>query len=204
MDILGTASGLLALLSALAFAAITDWGYLGLFLLMVLEGASLPIPSEVMLPLSGYLVKTGVFNFYIAFAVSIIGAVAGAAIDYAIGYYLGKAVVYKHLRLFHVTKRSLDQFDAWFERNKVASIFFARFIPEVRALISFPAGFARMPLKEFFAYSIAGMLVWNMVLMLFGYYLLSAHSAVIVMGSVGVLAIALYAVYKVAMRRIKK
>jgi membrane protein DedA with SNARE-associated domain len=200
--------GLLANSSTVIHNLIThygpNYGYLAILILMILESASLPVPSEVLLPLSGYLASTNFFNFYVAFGVLMLGSIIGMAIAYGIGYYLGKDVIYKHLKLFHIKEKSLNDFDAWFERNGVAAVFLSRFIPEVRALMSFPAGFAKMPLKEFFAYSIAGAFVWNLVLMLFGFYLLSAHSAIIIMASIGILAVALYVIYRVAIGHIKR
>jgi len=203
MVILSILPELLSNSSTLIQSLVTSYGYLAIFVLMVLESASLPIPSEIILPLSGYLAAKGSLAFYPAFAVAMLGAIVGMAIDYAIGYYIGKDIIYKHLQLFRIKKRSLDQFDAWFESNGIAAVFLSRLIPEVRALMSFPAGFAKMPLKEFFAYSIAGAAVWNIVLMLFGFYLLAVNNAVIVMASIGIFAIALYAVYKIAMKRMK-
>jgi membrane protein DedA with SNARE-associated domain len=197
-------SGLLANSSAIIQSLVVSYGYLAIFVLMVLESASLPIPSEVLLPLGGYLAAKGSLSFWPTFAVVMLGAFVGNAIAYAIGYYLGKDVIYKHLQLFRIKKKSLDQFDAWFDSNGFAAVFLSRLIPEVRALMSFPAGFAEMPLKEFFFYSMIGAAIWNLVLMLFGFYLLSADSAVIVMASIGVFAIALYVIYKIAMRRMKK
>lgn len=196
--------GLLANSSTIISDLINNYGYIAIFALMTLESASLPIPSEVILPLSGYLAARGSLGFAPAFAAAMLGAIAGLAIDYAIGYYIGKDVIYKHLQTFRIKKKSLDDFDAWFARNGVAAVFLSRLIPEVRALMSFPAGFARMSLKKFFAFSIAGAFIWNLVLMLFGYYLLSTDSAIILMASIGVFAIALYAIYKFAMGRMKK
>ena len=85
----------------------------------------------------------------------------GSVIDYAIGYYLGKEVVYKHLQLFHVKKHDLDNFDAWFAKNGIAAVFFTRFIPILRTVINFPAGFAKMNLKKFLSYTFAGVLIWD-------------------------------------------
>jgi membrane protein DedA with SNARE-associated domain len=204
MIMLGIMSGLLANSSAIIQGFVTHYGYLAIFALMVLESTSLPVPSEVILPLSGLLAAEGFLNFYLALAAGVLGALVGIALAYAIGYYVGKDIIYKHLRLFHIKQESLDSFDEWFDRNGIAAVFISRLVPEVRALMSYPAGFAKMPLKGFFAYSIAGTLIWNTVLMLFGFYLLSAHSAVIVMGSVGVFAILLYAVYALSMKRMKR
>ncbi len=203
-SILSGVSWLLANSSTIIQSLVANYGYLAIFVLMVLESVSLPVPSEVLLPLSGYLAAKGSLSFWPIFVVVMLGAFVGNAIAYAIGYYIGKDVIYKHLQLFRIKKKTLDQFDKWFESNGFAAVFLSRLVPEVRALMSFPAGFAEMPLKEFFFYSMAGAAIWNLVLMLFGFYLLSADSAVIVMASIGVFAIALYVIYKVAMKKMKK
>jgi len=183
---------------------IKSYGYAAIFVLMGLESSSLPVPSEVVLPLVGYFAAKGILNFYLALAIAVLGSIVGSLIDYVIGYYIGKDIVYKHLSFFHIKKESLDNFDAWFEKNGVAAIFLTRLVPVVRTFINFPAGFAKMSLKEFLAYSILGMLIWDVVLMVFGFYLLSVNNAVVVLGSIGVFAIALYVVYKLAMKRMKR
>ena len=85
-------------------------GYLALVILMTLEGASLPIPSEIVIPAAGYFAAKGMLNLYIVFAAVLLGNTFGMAIDYAIGYYIGKDVVYKHLNFFHVSQKRLDSF----------------------------------------------------------------------------------------------
>lgn len=185
------------------YTFIQTHGYSAVFALMALEGSSLPVPSEIVLPVAGLLAEDGVFSFYGALVAALLGSMVGLAVDYTIGYYVEKDVVYKHLQTFHIKKESLEKFDAWFDRNAIAAVFFSRFIPGVRTLISFPAGFAKMPLKEFFAYSTIGSLIWDLVLMLFGFYLLSATNAVVVLTSLGVFAIALYGIYKLAMGKIR-
>ncbi len=180
------------------------YGYLALFILMTLGSASLPIASEVVIPLAGVFSAQGILNIYLVFIVIFIANVLGLAIDYAIGYYLGKDVIYRHLSFFRIKKSSLDAFDEWFARNGAFAVFISRFIPEVRALMSFPAGFAKMPLKKFFFWSILGCLIWEIVLLLFGYYLLSVRSISFVLGAIAVFVIILYLIYVYAMRRIRK
>jgi len=184
-------------------ALIAQYGYSAIFLLMLLEGSSLPVPSEVVLPLTGFFAANGTIDIYIGFLAALLGSIAGLAVDYYIGYFIGKDVVYKHLRFFHIKKETLDAFDAWFDRNGIASVFFIRFVPVLRTVISFPAGFAEMPAKEFFGYSIAGCFIFDVVLVAFGYYALSSSSAVTVLASIGVFAIALYIVYRYALKYIK-
>ena len=179
------------------------YGYLALFGLMLLESSSIPVPSEVVLPLAGALSASGTFNFAIAFLVSIVASMVGLTIDYAIGYFIGKDVVYKHLQMFHIRKEQLDNFDRWFERNGVAAVFLSRLLPVLRTVMSFPAGFARMSLKKFYGYSLAGVFIWDLVLMLFGYYLIKVDSAVVTMAAVGVFGIVLYAIYAYAVRKLR-
>jgi membrane protein DedA with SNARE-associated domain len=180
------------------------YGYLAIFILMLLESSSLPVPSEVVLPLAGLLAEKGLLSFPIALAAGFLGSAVGIALDYYIGYYLGKDVVYKHLRLFHISKESLDSFDRWFELNGGIAVFITRVVPIVRTFISFPAGFAKMNQKKFFLYSLSGALIWAIVLMLFGFYLLSANSAVIVLTAMGVFGIALYLLYRFARKGMGK
>lgn len=182
---------------------VSSYGYPALFGLMLLEGSSLPVPSEVILPLAGYLAAKGTFNVFLAFLFSLLGSICGLIIDYTIGYVIGKDIVYKHLRRLRIRKSSLDAFDAWFARNGVAAVFFSRLIPVLRTVMSFPAGFAKMQLKKFFIYSITGSVIWDSVLIAFGYYLLSAHSAEIALASIGIFAILLYIVFKMALKRIR-
>lgn len=173
---------------------------------MLLESASLPIPSEIVLPLAGLLAAQGTLNFFAALAVGIVGSMVGSLIDYAIGYYLGKEVVYKHLAIFHIKRQTLDGFDNWFNRNGKAAVLITRLLPIIRTIINFPAGFAKMSLRDFVLYSLAGMIVWDTVLMAYGYVLKSAiasNSISLILGSVGALCLVLYIVYKVARRSIK-
>ncbi|MDE1859681.1 MAG: VTT domain-containing protein [Candidatus Micrarchaeota archaeon] len=113
-------------------------------------------------------------------------------------------MVYKNLKLLRIKKEDVERFDEWFKRNGPFAIFIARLIPLVRGLISFPAGFARMDLKKFYLYSLAGSLIWNVALIEFGYYALSVNSFDITATLFALLAIALYVIYKVALRKIGK
>src|SRR5580658_5821718 len=105
---------------------IKTYGYIAIFVLMGLESSSLPIPSEVVLPLVGFFVAKGTLNFWLALLAAMLGSIVGSAIDYAIGYLIGKDIVYKHLKFFHIKKQSLDNFDRWFEKNGIAAIFLTR------------------------------------------------------------------------------
>lgn len=200
----------ISLLISHSYATITafvqSYGYFAIFVLMAMESSTLPVPSEVVLPLAGLFAANGVLNFPIAFVAALLGAIVGSLVDYAIGYYIGKDIIYKHLRLFHIKRESLDGFDKWFDNNGIAAVFLTRLVPVVRTVVNFPAGFAKMNLKDFLAYSIAGMVVWDLVLMSFGYFFLSTktNSTVTIMAAIGVFAILLYVVYRVAVKGMKK
>lgn len=193
-----------------AYSIIAKYGYEALFALLVLEAASLPIPSEVILPVTGYLILQGLLNPFIAFAAIILGGLVGMAIDYYIAYLVGKDIVYRHLSLFHIKRERLEAFDKWFARNGPFTVFVARLMPVVRGLVNFPAGFAMMDQKKFYAYSLIGTVLWDILLMSFGYYfskylLSSKNLATFLAGlglGLGLFALALFAIFKYGMKRI--
>ncbi len=193
-----------ASLAIIAVKLVEEYGYPMLFLLMFLESSSVPFPSEVIMPLAGLLAARSVLHFWPAFIVTLVGSALGIALDYYIGFILGKDVIYRHLHFFHLKKKTIEHFDEWFNRNAVAAVFFSRLLPVVRTVMSFPAGFARMPQWKFFLYSVSAAAIWDMVLMLFGFYAFSTNSAVIWMGAIGAFAIALFVVYKVGMRKLRR
>lgn len=183
---------------------LSSYGYLAIFVLMTLEAAAIPIPSEVVLPLIGLLAAEGVFSFPIALVVVLIGGVIGMFADYYIAYFFGKDVVYKHMSIFHISKKNLDDFDDAFKRNGKFAVFITRMMPLVRALINFPAGFAMMDKKEFILYSIAGTFVWDLVLMLVGYYGLASSNIYIVMSVTAIFAVLIYAMYKIGIAKMRR
>jgi len=185
-------------------AIIESYGYASVVLLMALESASLPLPSEVILPTVGFLVSKGLMDFYIALIAALIGNFIGIMVDYYIGYYLGKDFIYKNLRLFHVKKETLDNFDSWFDKNGEIAVFFSRMIPVIRGLISFPAGFANMNKKKFITYSMVGSLIYDALLILFGMYALSVGNIVELMAAISIFAVILIAVYKAFMHYLAK
>ena len=185
-------------------AFISSYGYTALFILMTLENASLPVPSEVVLPLAGLFVAKGILSFPIALLVILAGSMLGIAIDYYVAYFVGKDFVYKHLNTFRISERTVKDFEDWFVANGSFAVFVSRLIPVVRGLISFPAGFALMDKRKFFFYSFVGALIWDFLLMLFGYYALSVSNVSVLLTAIGIFAIVLYAIFHLAMRHIRK
>jgi len=184
-------------------AAIAAHGYYAIFILMLLESVSIPVPSEVILPLVGYFAAQHQISLVLGFAVATLAAIIGMTIDYYIAYFLGKEVVYKHLRLFHIKRQDIESFDEWFSRNGSAAVFLARLLPVVRGLVNFPAGFAEMKVRDFYLYSTLGCVIWNIVLILFGFYALSISNTYVVIGAIFLFGLTLYLIYRFAMRRIR-
>ncbi|MGC8699464.1 MAG: DedA family protein [Candidatus Micrarchaeia archaeon] len=183
---------------------ITKYGYLSIFVLMILEASSFPIPSEVVLPLAGLFSAKGMLNIYIVIPLVFLSSFIGMAVNYYIAYLLGKDVVYRHLHWFRIKKSDVEAFEKWFDRNGPFVVFISRLLPVVRGLINFPAGFALMDQKKFYAYSMLGSIIWDTALTLFGFYALSASNGYIVLIAIGIFGIILYAIYKFAIMRIRK
>jgi membrane protein DedA with SNARE-associated domain len=151
---------------------IASWGYSGIFGLMVLESSSLPIPSEVVLPFSGYLVSIGRLNFWETVLVATVASIIGSLIDYYIGLKGVEALVKRRvLGRVLFSKDQLALASKWFDKYGAVIIFLARLIPGIRTLISFPAGAAKMPVPKFLVFTVAGCLLWNSILIYVGYYL---------------------------------
>jgi membrane protein DedA with SNARE-associated domain len=152
---------------------IAKGGYLGVFVLMALGCACIPLPSEVVMLFSGSL-SVGVaarFNPWAVMLVGTVGCVAGSAAAYWAGYYGGRRLIRKYRRYLLVSNRDLDRADRWFERYGDATVFFSRMMPIVRAFISLPAGAARMPFGRFCLYTFLGSLPWCVGLAYAGYHL---------------------------------
>jgi membrane protein DedA with SNARE-associated domain len=154
-----------------------NYGYASLFALMALESASLPIPSEVVLPLAGYFVHQGVLDFWLAVAVSTVASLAGALADYFLAIWLGRPFVVGILGLFKLHKDTLDRAEAWFGRSAQWTVFAARFVPGLRTVISLPAGLFEMNLARFVIMTVAGCFAWSVVLVYAGFVAGSASTS---------------------------
>lgn len=148
---------------------VATMGYIGIFGLMLLESSSLPIPSEVILPFAGYLVFTGQLNLWITVTISTVAGLIGCLIDYYIGM-KGLSLLSKQKTLERLlfNKSHIQTAQNWFTKYGAVAVFLSRLAPGFRTLISFPAGAAKMPLLKFAAYTAAGCLVWDSVLVYSG------------------------------------
>src|SRR6267142_249010 len=151
---------LIELLSVFIVATISRLGYAGVVLLMAIESACIPLPSEIIMPFSGYLVYTGRFNLWLVGVAGAFGCVVGSLVAYWVGMYGGRPLIEKYGRYVLVSPHDLDMADRWFERFGEVIVFASRLLPAVRTFIAFPAGVARMNLKKFVIYTFAGSLPW--------------------------------------------
>lgn len=142
-------------------------GLAAVFVLMALESACVPIPSEAIMLFAGFAVSKGELTLVGVIAAGVLGNLVGSWIAYAVGYY-GRLDLLEKNRLIHVNRRHLDQADRWFARYGSATVFFARMLPLVRTFVSLPAGVARMPFWRFTLLTLAGCLPWVTALALIG------------------------------------
>ncbi|OGD67110.1 alkaline phosphatase [Candidatus Berkelbacteria bacterium RIFCSPHIGHO2_12_FULL_36_9] len=149
-------------------SVISDLGYLGIVLLMAIESANIPLPSEIIMPFSGYLVSTGQFNLWWAGFYGAVGCVVGSILSYWLGAYGGRPLVEKYGKYILISHHDLDSADRFFKKYGDAAVFIGRLLPVVRTFISFPAGIARMNFGRFVIYSFLGSLPFTLLLAYIG------------------------------------
>lgn len=149
-------------------STIDGWGYLGVFLLMVAEHLFPPIPSEVIMPLAGFLAAQGKLSLSLTILIGTAGSVAGTLFWYYIGIWIGEArlkrFAARHGRLLTLSPSDIDNAREWFNRHGAAAVFFGRMIPAIRTLISVPAGLSAMPFWRFLLYTTLGSAIWTGIL----------------------------------------
>ena len=144
------------------------YGYASVFALMALESASLPVPSEVVLPLAGYFVGANQLNFWAVVVVSTLASLTGALVDYYLAKWLGRPFVVGLLNLFRLHRNALDRAEAWFGRSAEWTVFAARFVPGLRTVISLPAGLFEMKMSRFVLMTVSGCFAWSVILVYAG------------------------------------
>ncbi|MBI2113362.1 MAG: DedA family protein [Candidatus Wildermuthbacteria bacterium] len=138
--------------------------YAGIAFLMALESASVPIPSEIIMPFAGYLVFTGSLNFFWVVFWGTMGNVIGSLVSYAIGYWGGRAFLNRFGRYIFVKQRDIQMAERFFHTYGALAVFLGRLLPIVRTFISFPAGVARMNIWKFTIYTTLGCIPWSILL----------------------------------------
>jgi membrane protein DedA with SNARE-associated domain len=149
-------------------------GWAGVVVIMALESANIPIPSEVTMPLSGWLLTprpevSGLQAFLIAGWWGGLGCLIGSLGSYALGYYGGRPLVEKYGRYIFVSEEDIERFDSWFKRWGDAVSFISRLLPIVRTFVSFPAGMFKIRLLQFSIYTFVGSFIWCGALALIGW-----------------------------------
>lgn len=159
---------LIAALAGFVIAAISSLGLLGVVLMMAIESACIPLPSEIIMPFAGYLVSQGHFNLVMAATAGALGCNLGSALAYAVGQYGGRPFVERWGGYLLITRRDLDAADRFFARYGALAVFIGRLLPVVRTFIALPAGIVRMPLVKFHLYTFVGSWIWCFVLAYIG------------------------------------
>lgn len=149
----------------------TTYGYLGIFLAMAIESCCIPLPSELIMPLAGFLAFQNRLNLGGDTLAGALGCVAGSIIAYWIGATGGRALLLRYGRYVLISHHDADRADEFFARHGDITIFLTRLMPIVRTFISLPAGIARMNFKKFVLYSFLGSLPWCFILAYAGYKL---------------------------------
>lgn len=150
----------------------SDYGYWGIFLLIMLENVFPPIPSEVILTLGGFLTTTTDMTIFGVIAVSTAGSLTGAVVLYGVGRLVDvgrlEKVIDKYGNWLRLKRADLYKADAWFDRYGVWTVFFGRLVPLIRSLISLPAGMSNMKFTLFILFTTLGTIIWNTILVLIG------------------------------------
>ena len=144
-------------------------GYFGIVLLMAIESACIPLPSEIIMPFAGYLVFMGHMNLWMAALVGAIGCNIGSEVAYWIGYSGGRAAIYRYGRYVLLSPKELDIAEKWFAKHGEKTVFIARLLPVIRTFIAFPAGVAKMNRLKFHIYTFVGSYPWCLLLAWAGY-----------------------------------
>ncbi len=149
------------------------FGYLGVFLLIAVENIFPPIPSEVILTFGGFMTTYTSLNVVLVIVFATLGSVVGAIVLYYIGKILNKDRLIKIVngkigKVLRLKASDIEKADNWFDTKGQLTVFFCRFVPIVRSLISIPAGMSEMPMKKFLLYTTLGSAIWNTVLVVLG------------------------------------
>lgn len=187
------------------------YGYIGVFLLIMIENVFPPIPSEVILLFGGFMTTYTKLNIFGMVVASTLGSLFGAIILYYIGKIFNKDRLKKIIsgrlgKVLRLKVSDIDNADNWFDNKGNKTVFFCRFIPLVRSLISIPAGMSEMPVFKFLLYTLFGSLIWNTVLIIVGSVvgenwtkivsILDTYSHIVVLILFVVVAVGIYFFYR--------
>lgn len=187
------------------------WGYYAVAVLMALENACIPIPSELILGFAGYMIYAGRMSFTMAMVAGMIGGMLGSYFAYYVGHYGGRPFVDKYGKYFFIKKSHVDIAQHWFDKYGIRAVFFSRMLPVVRTFISLPAGFAHVDMKQFFFFTFIGSLPWTALILFIGMMLgegwrimmeVGHEISIAVAAAIVVICVVLYVQYKRKKKRV--
>jgi membrane protein DedA with SNARE-associated domain len=149
--------------------AVADWGYLGIVVMMAIESANIPLPSEAIMPTAGILAQQGRMNIHLAALAGAVGCLVGSVPSYFLGFYGGRPLLQRYGRWFLLKERDLDAADAWVNKYGDITFFVCRLLPVIRTFISFPAGVLRAHFGIFCLFTFVGSLIWSYFLAYIGF-----------------------------------
>jgi len=189
-------------ISTFIIATIAAFGYGGVIIMMAIESACIPLPSEIIMPFSGYLVHTGRFDLQMVAVAGAVGCLLGSYVAYYLGASGGRWFLLRYGRWVLIAPHEIELADWFFDRWGGPAVFFSRLLPVVRTFIAFPAGVSRMRIIPFSLYTLAGSYLWCLVLAYAGMKLgqhwealapyFHQFDAVIGLGIVGGVALVVY------------
>jgi len=162
---------LLQIVSSFIIDVISSLGYTGIAILMAIESANIPLPSEIIMPFAGFLAFQQKFSLVLVALAGAIGNVAGSTISYLIGFYGGRPFILKYGKYILITKKELEHGEKWFKKHGSSSAFISRLFPIIRTFISLPAGIAKTDIKKFTFYTFLGSFIWSYFLAFIGFKL---------------------------------
>ena len=142
-------------------STIDSLGYAGVAILMAIESAAIPLPSEIIMPFAGFLVESGRFTLFGLAMAGAIGSVIGSAVTYALGYYGGRPLIIKYGKYVLIAEHDLALTERFFQKFGKFSVFIGRMLPVVRTFISIPAGIGKVPIIPFLIYAFIGSFIWS-------------------------------------------
>lgn len=198
---------ILSILAGFTIGVISTGGYLGIVVLMAIESACIPLPSEIIMPFAGYLVSTGQLDLYLAATAGAIGCNIGSIVAYEVGKRGGRPAFLRWGKYLLIGPGEIDAADRFFARFGNMAVLIGRLLPVIRSFIAFPAGVSKMPLLQFHIYTFIGSWPWCFGLAWIGMVLgdkwdsdprikAAFHSADLVIGVVLVIAVGLYVRHK--------
>lgn len=151
---------IITVLAGFVIATISNLGYGGIVLLMAIESACIPLPSEIIMPFAGYLVFKGEMQIWAVALAGAVGCVLGSFVAYYAGAWGGRPFIEKYGKYILVSHHDLAMADRWFQRHGDITIFVGRLLPVIRTFIAFPAGISRMVMGRFVIYTFVGSYIW--------------------------------------------